>query len=741
MIPKNFYSHAQEMDWLDIYKATHAEAKLPLSVHIPLNFPAAKGLTFCDCALNAYYLASPALNSSLPQDRVVRDLQHVKILSFAFGEMPYVPEFRHVRLSRRIGGLPIIHAEFSAWNLVYSLDYCVSPDGVLHIQGAVRNESAAPRQAVVWVHPGNPLEKDIFDYHYVPFSWDASKWLPDNNYRLVGERLYTAFGVCGQFTPGEYEMSWIEKAEFTEGNPNLFFACSTPYRAFPSHLLKTITNTIRLAKELAPHQETAFEIAIDFESQPACLESLAIPYVKAEKATEKQWRSLLKGLPVLELGDTVENQLIEAIRTNNLQLLLDHNGGLRPCQGGSSERFYVWVWEAMCSLRPMLQLGHFKEVRKVIEFIFTLQDGGCPPVGNFTTTAGAIGTSGPKWANTTGSALILASDYLRLSGDKEFEKQYLGKMLRAADWIVGEIRATRIKGSDTYGVMPEARATDGDIGQVIFTDAWTLCGFASFCKLLNHLKHPKAKYYTKECNQYKKDLNAVLERIVQPDGFIPRSYGKDSSQVCHGFRFTCTPVECCAAGLLSANEPKMRNYLAWLEANAFDGLFFSIITPNLYYIGNNELTLMKMYMEQGKEKAAWAAYQTFRRFAITPDLFLTQERYHATDEAFTAWQPNASNNGRVLEMEIARLFYETPDGTIILCGGIAPFERKAGLSLRNLHTQYGKITLTCTDKMLNLKTQTPLPAGKTLVVNGKKYTLDKPQCSFSAPIKPIVQRV
>ena len=728
----NFYQNVQKLDWMDVYKALHGEARLPLSVHVPLNFPASNGLTYCDCALNAYYLAAPALNSSLSQNRAVRDLQHVKIISFAFGEMPYVPEFRHVKMSRLIGGLPIIRAEFSAWNLVYTLDYCMAPDGVLHIRGKVRNEAAAPRQAVVWVRPSHPLESSLFEYHYVPFAWDASKWVPDDNYKLVESRLFTGEGLCGQVTPGEYEISWLESAEFTEGNPNLYFACGTPYKAFPNLLLKKVTNTIRLGKELAPQQEATFEIAMDFESRQASPEALAIPYAKAEKAAEKQWRAILKGLPSLDFADEEENRLIEAVRTNNLQLLLECNGGLRPCQGGSSERFYVWVWEAMSSLRPMLQLGHFKVVRQVIEFIFTLQDGGCPPIGKFTTIAGAIGTSGPKWANTTGAALILASEYLLLSKDKEFAKLYLDKMLRAADWIVGEIKATRIKGSSTYGVMPEARATDGDIGQVIFTDTWTLCGLSCFCKLLTSLKHPKAKAYNKECDQYKHDLNAVLEKIKQPDGFIPRSYGNDSSQVCRNFRFTCTPMECCAAGILPATETKMRNYLAWLEQNAFDGFFCSYITPNLYYIGNNELTIMKMYMEQGREKAAWAAYQVFRRFAITPDLFLTQERYHARDEAFTAWQPNASNNGRVLEMEIARLFYEAPDGIIYLCGGLAPFERKEGIGFRNLYTQYGKTTITCTGNEVTLQTQAPLPAGKTIVVNGKKYTLKKAQTTFTA---------
>ena len=653
-------------------------------------------------------------------------MQRVKIVSFAFGETPFVPEFRLVRLSRRVGGLPIIRAEFSAWNQIYQLDYCMAPDGVLHIRATVRNEAPTVRKAVVWVRPSHPLERELFAYHYVPFSWDASKWLPDSSFKLIEHSLCSEDGLCGQLAPGGFDATWVETADFTGEKLNQFFACGTPYWVFPQYQLTHVTNAIRLEAELQPRTEASFEFATDFEVAPAKPAALVVPYQKAEAAAVKKWRAILKGLPEIELGSERENAFVEAVRLNNLQLLLEHDGMLRPCQGGSSERFYVWVWEAMCSLRPMLRLGHFKEVRKVIEFIFTLQDGGCPPIGKFTTTAGAIGTSGPKWANTTGAALALASDYLLLSGDKGFAKKYLEKMLRAADWIVGEIRATRIKGSSTYGVMPLARSTDGDVGQVIFTDAWTLCGLMRLCVLLKQLKHPKAKQYCGECEQYRHDLNAVLESIKQPDGFIPRSYGPDSSQVCHNFRFTCTPLECCAAGILPATDAKMRNYQAWLEAHAYEGLFCSPVTHGIFYIGNNELTVMKMFMEQGREKAAWAAAQVFRRFAVTPDLFLTQERYSQDDERFTAWQPNASNNGRILEMEMTRFFYEAPDGSIILCGGIAPFERIRGLALKGIYTQFGKCSITCNENRILLQTERLLPRGTTILANGKAITLDKP---------------
>jgi hypothetical protein len=71
-------------------------------------------------------------------------------------------------------------------------------------------------------------------------------------------------------------------------------------------------------------------------------------------------------------------------------------------------------------LMPMLPLGWFAPVRSGLENIFTLQDGGHPPRGRLTSTAGAVGTTGPKWLCMTGGAISLAADYYRYSHDQAF---------------------------------------------------------------------------------------------------------------------------------------------------------------------------------------------------------------------------------------------------------------------------------------------------------------------------------
>ena len=713
------YETMKKWEWADIVDEVNREAKLPLSVHIPLNWPESHKLIMCDCAMNAYTLDTPGLNTSITGDSLIRQLQRTTLFSWAFGDPAFVPDFRQTILRRAFGGLPIIEIEFSAWNLIYTCLYFVDIGGNLRMKMTVRNDDPKTQTAHVWLHPGRPLESKVFEYHYYTYEWDASRWLPDDFFDYHNGMFYTQDGVAGRVSASGFNVTWVKEADFTGKDVNALFSWEKPYRVQERCKLGKMNHLLHFTCELKQGKSQSFDVS--FMAEPR-MEGYDKPFDDALKEAVKAWKKL-ESKAVVELPYKRDTEAFEAVTLNNLQLLMADGDRLRPCQGGSSERFYVWVWEAMCSLRPMLKLGYFKQVRKAIDFISSLQDGGCPPVGKFTTTKGAIGTSGPKWANTTGAALILACDYLELSGDKSFVKNYLDKMLRAGRWIIGEIRATRTEGNPNYGIMPECCASDGDYGQVVFTDCWTLGGLQRLRDVLKIMKHPDYKEFDEECRQYKHDFDAVLDRVSTPGGFISRSFG-DDSRVCNEFRFTDTCLDCVAAGVSSALEPRMANYLKWLEENAFRWLFCSEVTPGIYYVGNNELTCMKMYLEQEEWKKAWMAARVFRRFVLTPDVHLTAERYSANDIGFTAWQPNGSNNGRFIEMELSRFWYELPDGCIIVGGGLNPFEREKCPKLFGIHTRFGKTDVVVEANRILVKTEKPMPKGQVFIYPEQHHTLE-----------------
>ena len=126
-----------------------------------------------------------------------------------------------------------------------------------------------------------------------------------------------------------------------------------------------------------------------------------------------------------------------------------------PTQGGISERFFVWSWEVMHCLRPMIRLGYFKQVRRVLEYLLALQNRPeCAPKGEYAVLEGAIGDTANGWANCTGAVLLLAADYARYSQDDDFIEKYKTRLDLAAKWLAGVISATRIPGAFNYGKRP-----------------------------------------------------------------------------------------------------------------------------------------------------------------------------------------------------------------------------------------------------------------------------------------------
>jgi hypothetical protein len=371
-----------------------------------------------------------------------------------------------------------------------------------------------------------------------------------------------------------------------------------------------------------------------------------------------------------------------------------------PTQGGSSERQYTWTWEAVFMLRPLLQIGNFKPVREALDFIFCLQDAGCPPEGKFTTTA--IGTTGPHWCNTTGAALALAADYYHYAHDEDFLRAYLLKMLRAVDWIVGEIKATRKLRPDgvrppTYGIMPYACASDGDNGYVIgFTDAYIYWGLAKTVQLLEKIHHARADELAKELKMYRSDLQAAIARITHPDGYIGRAIPVEGepNTLYAKFETICMAPHLLYTGVMDMAQPSVPAFIYYMERERADGYLMGRMDRDVAYMGVGEFAWQDTYLKRHEWKKAFVMNRTNMNFGMTRDTLLVQERFSKTNPAFAPWQPNGSGNGRILEMIIKSFYFEDGDEVVLL--GTVPFEwfiENGETALRHLHTTNGTLSI------------------------------------------------
>ena len=733
------YANAEGASWAEVSLAAAPKGRSPLSVHVPLNLPEASDLVFCDCAFNAWKMPVPPDMKTGGDARTaeIRKSLRLGLVSVALGEAPFVPEFRQTRWTRASGGYPIVRGEIDAQYRNYAFEYCTDPrDGELYIRCTVRNTGFEPEKAVVRLRRSEPLEKEICDYHYVTFRWDAERW-------LTGEATKPPQVVESDFDSAAFESEWSFGDDAYGIHP---YFCGAPYFVHPAMRLKHGDGCLRFEATLAPGESRTFTVAAGFaEGRSAAPPQLrpgqrpALPETESPggapavatadcfddicAAAKRFWDARLA--VAADFGDARDNDVFRCLQFCDLQLLLNPWKDsaapyLQPCQGGSSERFYVWVWEAMFSLRPMARLGHFAEVRKVLEFILRLQDGGCPPEGEFTTLAGAIGTTGPRWANSTGAALMLAAEYLECADDADFEKCHLGNLIRAAKWILGETRATRKLRPDGsreigYGLMPGCVVNDGDRG-IFFatTDSYSYAGVRHLADFLLRRNHPDGAWMDTECARYKADIDRTIAEIQRDDGFIPRMVGSDKDG---SFEFRNIPG---ALGLVwsgtvdPATDERMARMVDYWEREHATGPFMEPFDFGIRYIGNCESGIARYHALRREWKKAYFAREAFMNYAMTRDLHITGERYSEVDEGFTPWQPNASNNGRGLDMMIGRFFLDG-GSRIVLMGGFAPFET-ADVSIVGLRTRFGRCSIVRSNGLLRAEWERPLPSGLLIVV-------------------------
>ena len=701
------YATAEAQSWSAIRAATRMAGVPQRTIHIPLGLPESDAVVYGDPAFNVFKLPVPAdIRTRDPKSSEKIHAVRPTVLAVALGEAPFVVDWRQTVWTRRPGGVPIVRGEVEAMRRHYSFEYCTDPaDGELYVRVTVRNTGPDASKAVVRLRRSNPVESEVLDYQYVGFDWDASRW-------RTGSVLPPPAIVSSAGWKVDDEASWNfpDTAYAMSG-----FICGSPYYVRPHLRLASGGGARRFETELQPNEERSFVVRAGFAERTGAKEK-GFDEVCGE--ADRFWRSKRKVLA--DFGNARENDVFDGLQYATLQMLLNPWKDpavpcLQPCQGGTSERFYVWVWEAMCEMRPMIRLGHFREVSKVLAFILRLQDAGCPPEGSFTALSGSIGTTGPRWANTTGSALLLASEYLTLSGDEEFAERNIGKLLRAARWIVGEVRATRTGDGPGCGLMPECVANDGDRGRFFtVTDSWSCAGLCAFAELLKRRRHPAAAELDAEARRYHDDLVRTVRQLQQPDGDIPRCIGAGGSPA-FSFRNMPWALALFASGALSPlhDESMVRTMRRW-ERVGCDRTFVEPMDAYVKYIGNGESALARAYLERGEWKRAALARATFMQFALTRDLGVTSERYCETDAGFAPWQPNASNNGRALNMMADRFLLESRDKRILL-GGFAPYEL-GDVSISGLKTLDGDFSLKCSWGRLSAKWSRPLAKGTRLVV-------------------------
>ena len=714
------YTNINDKSWDQILMENTFQWRPPYTVHLPIQPVHSPDWVYVDGALNAYRLhVTPIDHTKDSEAREAATTQETFIVQFAFDDPPFVPDFRLSNLSLADNKYPLATGDYHSRHIYYQIEYVCDTvsenQSLLWMRVSVTNEGKNTQQAHVRVKVNFQRENDLFDYHYIPFNWDASKWLPCDRVKLENNSILKDGRIIGKIVSESMEVDW-ESNYFQEKDYNKVHFSNIYQNCFmsgfitqPSLQLRNVQDVIHAQGELKPGEKRTFSLALLVnyenitESHLSCLEKSSAEESRA-KAMNRFKNQFHKQHTEMSFQVGHWQDIFTALQISTLQLLVKYpdKESLMPTQGGSSERFFVWVWEAVHMLRPMLRIGHFEPVRKGIDYIFSLQDAGTPPMGRFTTTKGSVGTTGPRWINTTGAALALACDYYMYSNDRDFLDQYLPKILKAGRWIIGELRATRQLDPDGirppyYGIMPFGVAADGEAGYYLaHSDGYTFWGLEKTAYLLERIKHNDAEEFRRELELYRGDLAIAIKGLSHPNGFIDRKLqleDKDTKQD-RGFENVVSAASLAYTGPIKPESDIFQRFVSYFERNMAVDYFMGNMDREIAYMGFAEYYWQHIYLSTGQWKKAFAATQTNLKYGMTQDTYQVQERFSRRDPAFTCWQPNGSGNGRMIGMMLNSFYFESEQGVTLLGGiPIAWLQANQITSLRNLYTHSGVINL------------------------------------------------
>lgn len=728
-----FYAGLEKKSWAEVARLNRRKYDAPFSNYIMINPPFSRDLVFLS---PGFFLTGAPLaqrrdgRGDLALSEAERLTLKVRTWHLVFGEIPFIPAPWQTRFEAPDGACGEVCCSFFHADLYYRLEvFMPQPDHPVRLRLTVENRSAKALPAVVRCHLAEITEA-MLPMDYFPYRLDAELLPVENAAFDFADSIWRQRGgepVGGVVDANGWETQYepvltVDQARY---NPPGFDGSHHFYHVHGDQRLRRGRNFLAFSAELAPGEAKSIEwiVAMTSEADGHMADSRP-DWAGGRKLALRAWRKCLRrnGTARLDLGDSEWNAVCEAQLANIFRLLAvpRHQAELLLPLQGHSNRFEIWVWEALFMLEPLIDLGYFAEVRRVLKLILSYQDAGCPPVGEFTSTAGAIGTTGPRWACTTGAALRLIARYIRHSGDRGFAREHRDALLRAAAWIAGETEARCNPPLPLAGLMPPARATDEDVGCVVsITDNYSYAGLKAILALPELRDDARYPALMNALKNYGMTLNRAIQALTGEDGRIARKFSTGGAGEFFLAKFDniCGAQELVHGTILNPCSRRMTRLIHYLERNRFHEGFCGTMDCDSHYLTNAEFTMQFCYLARGEWKKAWTAMRTVLLYGMSRDLYLSVERFSVSERMFTPFQPNGSSCGRILTMLRRGLYceFDPPRGgrMVILLGGVSPDDWRVAPQRRieNLHTADGTVTLSTAGGRLRVEWSRPRRRG------------------------------
>lgn len=567
----------------------------------------------------------------------------------------------------------------------------------------------------------------------------ALDWLsvaqPQHLFYSYGNEDYIVFEPWGK--------AWGAGLDLQFGN-NVLYDGKTIFAVFRPGNNVSLSQAVtpRLKKHLvlnldfSQKKEAVIEVCVPYASGPGtpwpvhqafrldeAPELIALSFDKEYLRQTSQWRALSNRAAQISVPENIVNQIYRTLTLNNLQCLGSMPGVTyyKPGQGGYHTFSTVYGWESAYFLTVMDRQGFASEVRHVLDFFLTTQQGprGHGPKGDISTPDGCFRPHIP-WVCETGAILRIFAEHALYTGDVDGLRRDSPALIKAARWIQHERSRTKQIGTDGkkvlhYGLMPKGIATDWpDYIYSFFTDAYTWQGINQLAAAYETAGLPEGKWLREEADDYHQCILDAVAGATKPHPvdpslrWIPTNVYEDPVKAFPKATFSGARA-LLDAGVYPSDDSIVTDIEASLRKGGCLNDFFAFhmkIMENenlrvrqeqsaggkvdLYYVTVGERLWHRIWLERGERLKALRFFYSTLAYGTSRDVHMVHERYCPQLPWLLPWQPNASGNGRVLEMILNTLLLEKGD-TLCLLYGVPDAWFAAGkpLGIRGLSLKSG----------------------------------------------------
>ncbi|MCM8815081.1 MAG: hypothetical protein NC931_03760 [Candidatus Omnitrophica bacterium] len=561
-------------------------------------------------------------------------------IRFLFTEKAVAPEWEKTKFAVRSDGIPVHTLKTTIDHIEYLLEVFCSFNEIprTFIRLTATNFSGARKDLVTGLMARSGSDRLLYGIagdFYASYRPLLEHWDMVVNGFCIKDGCLTDGKTGIWFETGDASLRWISV------NPENIFA----------------KNYLEIRKTIEPLETVSYYFVMSEDNDK--IEVSSSEHNFERKQTVSNWQNELnriKFLPDIKNAD-VFRPIIYSLICQCLQMFVkDEENIARPRQGGRWAG--VWPVEAIEFLIALDMLGLCDWSEKGYRYFLKHQEKNEQEKGRFNSYLAA------QWENITGGVLFGLSKHIIACQDEKCFHFWRQPMIDGFNWI----KQRRKKSAN--GLFPAGRPHDWGltVQSWCFTDSFNLMGISEMAKLFSQYNDDFASEIEKEAKDYRdcmvKILNDIVEQQKHRDEiFIPNYIGIPETYPPSGPYFGDGPSILIRAGIIDPESEvfeKVERYFrnrGWMK-NGLTGLMtdgllsFYASDPwagHTWYVSFSDLCWFIGWMKRNEMDKAFETLWAQVQYGMSDEYYML-ERFADNDPSFCPWQPNASANGRLIQM-------------------------------------------------------------------------------------------